>query len=230
MRRLRNATLFGLAVLCRVALQGQPVPGGEEVLRKVEAGFTEVDDYTVTLDIVADIERVKVPPMKVAMAFKKPDRVHFTSTGFAMLPKESIGFTPSQLLRRVEPERVTSDTMNGRPMLEVQVKLRNDQTGLRRLILTVDPDRWTVERLTTPQFDGRTVTALFQYDRFGSTWLPVRLEVTFVIPQQDTLQPPSSPPSQAPPGMSPRSGKITISYSDYRINKGIDDSVFEEEE
>jgi len=230
MRLLRTSVLFGLAVLCRAALPGQPLPGGDEVLRNVEAGFTAVDDYVVTLDIVADIERLKVPPMQVTMSFKKPDRVHFTSTGFAMLPKESIGFTPSQLLQRVEPERVTRDTMNGRPMLDVLVKLRKDRTGLRRLILTVDPERWTVERLTTPQFDGRTVTALFQYGKVGPAWMPVRLEVTFLIPQQDTLQQSPLPNPHMPSGMAPRMGKITISYSDYQINKGLDDSIFKETE
>ena len=84
-----------LIVSALIILGGRPAdPSGEQILKNVESARAAVKDYTVMLDIVADVERLKVPPMKAKMYFKYPDKVHFDSKGFALLPREGLALNP----------------------------------------------------------------------------------------------------------------------------------------
>ena len=98
---------------------GDTVPpqelSGEEILDRVEQTLTRVDDYTVTLDIVADIEGLSVPPMKVTMYFKQPDNVHFDSEGFALIPREGMAMSLAKLKENFSVGRVDRDTVHGEP-------------------------------------------------------------------------------------------------------------------
>ena len=84
-------------------------PSGADILRHVETQVAGVKDYTVTLDVVADIERLKVPPMHATLYFKQPDKVHIESKNFAMLPRESMGMQFSKLNERYAVDSVVAD-------------------------------------------------------------------------------------------------------------------------
>lgn len=197
---------------------------GEEILKRLEANFAGINDYTVSLDAKVDIERMKVPPMKATMYFKQPDKIHFVSEGFALLPKEGVGFNPSKLSERFDVESVAKDTTSHRYTLTVRPK--SDRTRLRRVFLTVNPQTWTVEELLTPQFDGRQMRALFEYRRVEKYSLPSRIAVTFTsdTTRVDTLE---AHPRQQRTGQIPRTGSISIRYSNYKINTGLTDDIFE---
>ena len=76
---MRTALVIALLVVFHPAYSQKPT--GEEILRKAEQNFHDVKDYTVTLDIVADIERIKVPPMHATMYFKQPEKVTLIRRG-----------------------------------------------------------------------------------------------------------------------------------------------------
>ena len=221
MKRIFPFILVVLAVRAAVA-QGI---SGEDILRRVEDTFRSVKDYTVTVDITVDLERLNVPPMQVTMYFKQPDKVHFSSTGFALLPKESIGFTTSRLLAKFNVERVEERKDSAGLRYDLTLKPKADKTGLRRLVLTVNPEHWIPERLAAPQFDGRTMEALFRHENVGEYWLPVAIDVSFTAPETEEQEP--EIPGHARSSV-PRNGRITIRFSDYHVNTGLDDSVFEE--
>ncbi len=75
---------------------------GEEILKKVESQVAGVQDYTVSLGVTVDLERLNVPPMHVTMYYKKPDKVRFASDGFALLPKEGIGIGAGGLVSKYQ--------------------------------------------------------------------------------------------------------------------------------
>jgi outer membrane lipoprotein-sorting protein len=216
---------FLLLVVSRtIALQGQ-TPSGEEILGRVEEHFREVNDYTVSLAITVDLERLKVPPMNVTMYFKQPDKVHFSSTGFALLPKESIAFTRARLLSNFDVEEVSERKDSGGLRYELTLHPKKDKTRLRRLVLTVNPGHWIPERLTAPQFDGRTMEAVFRHEQVDGRWLPASLEVSFAAPEVPEEEP-ALPGTPRQPN--PRNGRITVRFTDYRVNTGLDDSIFTE--
>lgn len=217
--------LFALLVLLGAGAVSAGTPSGEEILGKVEENFRGIEDYTVTLDVTVDLERLSVPPMHVTMYFKRPDRVHFSSQGFALLPKESIAFTSSGLLMHFTVEQTTERRDSTGLRYDLMLKPKKDKTGLRRLMLTVNGEHWVPERLAAPQFDGRVMEAVFHHERVEGHWLPVSLDVTFAaseVPEQEQALP-GTPRSPVP-----RNGSISIRFSHYLLNTGLDDAVFAE--
>jgi outer membrane lipoprotein-sorting protein len=218
---------FFIAILLSCATFACAQISGEQILNNIEANYAGIQDYTVTLDVAVDLERLKVPKMNATMLYKKPDKITFKSEGFALLPKEGVGFTPGNLGARFEVVNVESR----KAQYLLTMKLKNDKTKLRKAFVTVNASNWTVSSITTPQFDGRQMNAQFTYQRVDGHWLPATLNVTF---SSDTTDAEPADMFAEMPGVvrssqMPRKGSIAVRYSDYRLNAGLKDDVFEQQ-
>jgi outer membrane lipoprotein-sorting protein len=217
-------------MLCSVliafsAVLGQNVHGsGEEILKRVEEEFAAVQDYVVTLDVVADVEQMNIPPMEVTMYYKHPDKFHFESTGFALLPREGLAFNVARILSRFSIEAVEPGSESGQVRMTLRPK--NDAERVTRLELAIDTTRWKPARVRTTLAGGRTMTARFTYRTFDGFLMPSELRVEFESPPADTTDMPITMPGAVPRAPMPRSGSVTIRYRDYRINVGLTDDIF----
>lgn len=206
-----------------------PDTGGAAILERVAAQYAGVEDYMVTLDVTTNIERMAVPPMHATMYFKKPDRVHFDAKGFAILPREGLTFNPGMLAERFLVDAVVPDTLEGKDVLRVTMRPRSDQARTRRVVLYVNPERWTPEKFMTAGIDGRTMSATFTHARVEEFWLPSRLFVEFSAAADTAAVPQWEQSVPGAGGRAPfRGGSIEVKYSDYRVNTGLEDAVFEE--
>ena len=66
----------------------------DSILDRVKEEFNKIDDYTVDVKIKVDVDFLKMPDREAKIFFKKPDKIHIESEGFAMLPKEGLNFSP----------------------------------------------------------------------------------------------------------------------------------------
>ena len=221
----RTLTVWSLLVTGAVVVVQ---PSGEAILRNVAASFPGVRDYSVTLDITPDIERLNVPPMHVKMYYKQPDKFHFESDNFALLPREGLAFNPERLLTRFSVEEVSGDSVDGKQELKLLLRPREERARATKVLLYVDSSAWKPSRIVTSLFDGRTMTATFRYEEQSGHLMPSVLIVQFTSPTQDTTEQNSTVDEAAPiqrPQM-PRRGTVTIRYSDYEINTGLSDDIF----
>jgi hypothetical protein len=183
------------------------LPDGETVLKNIEARWLPVKDYAVTLAVTADIEKLDVPPMVVRMYFKQPDKTHFESEGFAVLPREKYAV-----------EAVSRDSASA--SLRLKLISRGETGPARRLTLLVDPKDLTVDGLESGTADGRRMKAVFTYAPTGGFLLPSSLVVEFA-----SDAPAEAPETPQSPGR-PRKGKVTVIFTDYRVNSGLSDDLF----
>lgn len=204
------------------------LPAGEALLKRVEAEFAKVQDYTVTLDVTADVERMNVPPMHVQMYYKHPDKFHFASANFALLPREGLAFNVARILSRFSVE----DVGEGEQPTSVHILLRpkSDAARVGKLEISIDTTLWRPTVVKSVLIGGRTMTARFQYARYEGYVMPALLTVQFKSPPADSTDAPISMPGAIPRSPMPRNGTVTIRYSDYKINKGLSDDVFEKSE
>jgi outer membrane lipoprotein-sorting protein len=233
----RSCMCAGIVLMAAAVMPGFRLGGltGEEILRKVEGQVERVKDYTVTLDVVADVERMKVPPMHATMYYKYPDKVHFDAKGFAMLPRESMGLQFGHLSQQYAVDSVQHEGKGTPVLYRLVMHPRDERSNVRRILLWVDGDRWTPDRLEIPNADGRIMQAAFTYGSFGGCWLPTELTVRFSMASHDsTAVTPANPFTQPnPPARSgqrgnQRQGTVTVRYSDYRVNTGLADELFEQ--
>lgn len=205
----------------------------DEVLSRLGAVTENIRDYTVTLDVTVDLDRLKVPAMKITMYFRQPDKVRFDSQDrFAMLPREGMTLNPRRLRENFHVGSGVPDTLGGKSVYRVVLKPKKDKTGLQELYLYIDSTRWTPERLVSPLFDGRTMSLSYAYAKVNGFWLPSENVVTFSSTVTDTTEQDAPAQSNLPvraPRM-PRNGTVTIRYSDYKVNTGLGDEVFEKKE
>jgi hypothetical protein len=203
-------------------------PSGETILRNVQDAIAGVRDYSVMLDITAELDRLNVPPMKVRLYFKQPDKVHYEAQGFALLPREGLVLNIPALIARYSVDHVDRETVEGVPLYNVRLLARSDRTRLRTMLLYVHPVRWTIERLVTPQPGDRTMTASIRYVQVDGTWLPGTMVASFMLAPRDTADAnlfEQVTPTRQP--QLPRNGTVTVRYSEYRLNTGLRDSLFE---
>lgn len=220
--RFRILTLVTLFVQ-----QAWAQPSGEEILGKVQESFSAVQDYAATLDVSVDMERLRVPAMKVTLYFKQPDKVHFESEGFAMLPREGVAFNPARFLSRYTVEGVSTEDPAGHQLYRLVLSPKDNRSAARRLFLFVNPRGWIVERLQTPMVDGRTMTASFSYQDVSGFSFPGEVVVEFTAQAADTGSTATDLPVPLSRPQIPRTGTITIKYSDVRVNTGLSDDIFE---
>ena len=220
--------LLGM-LLCPVSGEDGGITG-EQVLRNVEAAFSGVDDFTVSVDIAVDMEGLRVPPMHVMMYYKKPDMVHLEAEGFAMLPREGMGLNFIRLLRQFSAGSPDLDTIAGKTDYMLRLKPRDERDRRRSLLLYVDRERWTPDLLMFTSLDGRVTTARILYEQKNGFLLPAVVTVKLSTAEADSADiSPAGPETAIPRRQFLRKGTITVRYSDYRVNTGIGDDIFEKE-
>ena len=209
-------------------LGGQTQLSGNEIFKNVEAGLSGMLDYTVDLDVTTNVDRMNVPRMHVRMYYKQPDKFHFESDGFALLPREGLAFSASRMLSRFSVEDVEEEMSGNEKQFKLLLRPRDTRVRATQLILYIDAAYWKPRTIVSSLFDGRTMTASFRYEKQGSYLMPSSLSVEFAAPPADTTDQTLGmevAPLQRP--QMPRSGTITVRYSSYRINTGLSDDIFD---
>jgi outer membrane lipoprotein-sorting protein len=219
-----------------VSAQGQkksPDAAAAAMMLNAAKGFEAVNDFVATIEAEVDMERMRVPKMSATMYFKKPDKVHFSSTNFAMLPREGIVLNPARLRERYESKLVGDEMLDGRNMHKLELTAREAKIRPGRLILWIDPGNWTICRMETVPYQGRVLRLLFTYDlQAGGILLPKTMKASFDLAVRDTSEKSLNLDVQAPPQFDEmprpsRSGSITVKYLEYKVNVGLSDDLFE---
>jgi len=225
-----------VAVCCMISIAqaiGQKNPDAAAIMNNVEKGSSEVKDFVATIEASIDMERIRVPKMNATMYFKKPDKVHFSSTNFAMLPREGVALNPSLLVERYDPKLIGDENLNGRRVQKLELTGKSPAIRPGRLLVWVDPSTWTISKVETVPYQGRSLKLEFTYAaQPGGYLLPKEMKATFEIATRDTLEKrldlDMAAPQQFEEVQRPsRSGTITVKYLDYKVNTGLSDDLFE---
>ena len=218
--------------------KGAGLSGGA-MMENVAKGVEGVKDFVATIEADVNMERVRVPKMSATMYFKQPDKLHFTSSNFAMLPREGLALNPSLLQQRYDAVTRGQDTVEGRMLEKLQLTAKERRTRPAELVLWVDPAHWTIARIQTVPYQGRSLKMDFLYAlQAGKYWLPRTLKASFEIISRDTSEanaeqnfdPDMPTPQQQGVRLPTRGGSITVQYFDYKINTGLSDEIFERKE
>ena len=226
--------LLGLILSDAFAQKDPIIQNADEILTKVVKGFDEVNDFSAVLDAEINMDRMQIPKMHADLFFKKPDKVHFSSKSFLLVPREGIALNPSVLKEHYLPTSAVRDTVDGKIFFKLLLAAKDAKTRLRALSIWVDPANWTITKMETIPYEGRSLTMTFTYEcQLGKYWLPSKLVASFASESEKAEKDSStSLGSQidAAQRSVPRSGKVTVVYSNFKINIGLSDELFEKKE
>jgi outer membrane lipoprotein-sorting protein len=205
----------------------------QKLLDAVMNRFNKVRDYQASIVVKLDMEMVKVPESKARVYFKQPDKFKIVSEGFSMLPKQATKFSPTQLLNfDYTPVYVRAETIDNQKLDVVKIVPNSDTSDVILSTMWIDPKESIVRKVETSTRRGGTVVTELKYDAI-SIPLPIFLKFSFNLGEVELPKSPSSnqQSNNQQSGMhtAKLKGSVLMSYSDYKINKGIDDKFFEED-
>ena len=201
-----------------------------QYLRKSVPEFNIGD--TVDVHVVIQMEEVHIPQMDVKLYFKQPDKVFIKSEGFALLPREGIFQNPARFNEEnFYMELVATEKVDSVMTYKMELIPRTEETMARKITLWIEPEKWVIRRLESISWQGQKTEVRFNYTKVQSEyWLPAETIANLTISgfrgMAGMMQMPKNSDINSNEG---RTGKLTIRFSNYKINRGLPDSIFEQE-
>jgi len=199
-----------------------------QIVANVKQKFDQVKDYTVSIAARVDLERMKIPEMKATLYFKQPDKMHVESKNFSMLPKEGMGLNPSDMLLKYDASLLKSERRNGVMFYDLRLVSKTEKgKQVREYFVTVNGDAWVVSHIESFPMPGRKVTIDFTHALVDDQyWLPSTTDVNYSTEQAEDA-PSEAPQQQGRQRSMPRKGTASVKYTDYKVNTGLSDEIFE---
>jgi outer membrane lipoprotein-sorting protein len=206
-----------------------------EILNAVITNFNKVNDYQVDVNIKVDVEFIKVPETKAKIYFKQPDKVHLEADGFAMLPKNGMEFSPSAFIKKDYTAIYEQDVdLNGYKTSIVKVIPLGDQGEVILSTLWIDQKKQVIRKVESTTKTNGTFSIDFSFDDKIKYPLPSKIIFSF---NMDKMNIPSTitgettnekQDKKSKNSGSTTKGQVIVNYSNYVVNKGISDSIFED--
>ncbi len=226
---MKNALIILFIFVSQMAWNQAKNP--DALFNLLKRKYAGVKDYTVDANIKVDVWFLKMPEKNVKIFYKFPDKVHIEAEGFAMLPKNASGFDPSVFIsekftavyiRSEELGNSTVDLIKTIPMdTEGDVILRT---------FWIDPQKLEIRKLEVNTKSGGTFQVDLNYNNLPHD-LPQKL---YVVSDMKGMDMPKTLTGEVPDNSkkdkTAKSGKgnVTITYSNYKVNTGLSDKIFEE--
>ena len=218
-----------------------------EIINKTEQRFRMINDYQVNMVISINIPAFRMPKKKYTVFFKQPNQVQIKSKGFGLLPRTGMFTPPSENFNNLTDVTInhTADSLGyGSVMLRgnlivdsLAIKMPNDYAKLTfkpTVDVVIDTSQWVITRVITKIDTIKIMEINNIYDFVdGSYFLPIRSTVEYfvkdariskwlkkdigtIIGNQQSIDPVSDMVR----------GEISVTYNKYKVNRGINDSIF----
>jgi len=227
---LKRIGLFGLLVLFLLSPEYLQAQG--DAARHLEAlgkKYSGLKDYVVDVTIHFDIETFKAPDLKARLYYKVPDKMKVESKKVLFFPREGGYFNPS-LFNRDEFTVlfVENTTYGGKKAVKLRLIPKKAKRDIQDLVLSIDTEQNQVRQVDITQAGGKEIKAELTYGTFDHFDLPTRIRLLLDFPE---VEPEMVKGFDTSPRERKRvTGRIEITYSNYKINSGLSDQIFKENE
>jgi len=224
---------FLLAMILFFQMSFAQSKDGTEVIEKVKRKFNQVKDYQVDVKIIVDVNFLKIPPTEAKIFFKQPDKVKIKSQGFALLPKEGLNFTPHSLFKNAYTSFYERDEMyEGVNCAVVKIIPLGEASEIILSTIWIDKKNSLIKKVeSTTKLNG-TFTIDFAYSAEVNYPLPSQMVFSFDAGKMNIPNPMEGSNSNDEPKKKKNKltkGTVKVLYANYKVNLGIDDSLFEKE-
>jgi hypothetical protein len=179
----------------------------------------------VDVNVHFDIEALKAPDMQAKLYFKAPDKMKVESKKVFFFPKEGGYFNPFLFKKKdFEVKLLEHLILDGKNAVRLKLTPRDTGTYNKVFVLTIDTDRNLIKEIKISPSEGREIRAAIEYGMFDGFELPIRIDLQLDIPTDE----PSGMKEFTQFGERAKriTGKVEITYSNYKVNSGLSDEIF----
>lgn len=205
----------------------------EQLVSALKKKLSAIKDFQVDLGITIELEYLNIPDAKAQYFYKAPNKSRVISEGFGLLPKQGIGLPTNDILNVAHTALISgSEEYEGKKLTKVKIIPADEASEVILSTLWVEEKSLLIYKISTSTRKG-TLDMVFNYatpeQKYG---LPKSTIVQFVLPQfalPKSLTGDLQKNNRAQKDMKKDvKGKAIVTYSNYRINKGLRDEVFTE--
>lgn len=209
--------------------------GVKDILQKVKAKYDQVNDYTATGKLKTNVIFIKAPVATVRIYYKKPNQLKIKNeNGISFIPKGSVNVNMNNVLGLNNYEAIDGGTekISGTDCKVVKIFPLSDDENITRATLYIDEKQMLVLKSVISTKENGTYELLMTYKNFSNYGLPDKVELTFNtkeyrLPKGVTIDYDNGTGKEDAEKTKNKKGRVEIIYSNYVINKGVPDSVFQ---
>ena len=199
------------------------------IIEGIKNEFSKVKDYIVNVNVKIEASMLKVPEMKAQFFFKQPDKTKVKSESFAMIPKQGLNVSPVSYLKgEYTSVFARNETIDGRELAVLKIIPLKEESDVLLTTVWVDKTRNVVRKLKSSTKGSGTINVNFNYDENFDYPLPSKIIFSFNLDEKGV--PKDSTKKKRRKGrrfVSGIKGKVILTYSDYKVNTNLPDSLFE---
>jgi hypothetical protein len=210
-------------------LLGQ-TPDPLALLKRVKARHQLVRDFKAGVDIDVDVDFLRLPIKRAQVFYQQPDRWAFKAQGFFMLPRKGVQFSVATYLEKpFSAVYVTSAAIDQVRVDVVKIIPLATDNELVLATLWIDRDTALLQRAEAHTRSAGTYQVSFVYGDAPFD-LPVQTAITFEISRTQLPLKYLGRLRIDPQKLGDKArGTVTLTYTHFRVNEGIDAAVFREE-
>lgn len=205
-----------------------------EIMDKVRYQYSLVKDFEAEVALKIDISYLKVPEGMGKVFYKYPDKTAFDLKGLNMLPQKGLNSPVAQILteKNTTPIYGGQAKYNGMTVELIKMIPLEQNSDIALATLWVDERTNTIAKMETTTKKSGTFTAEIQYHNVDKKfYVPKQVFVSFEVPEFKlpktmTGDFDSKTENRKPSENGKTKGTVTLKYWNYKVNKGINDSVF----
>jgi outer membrane lipoprotein-sorting protein len=207
----------------------------EELIQKVRQKLDKVNNYEAKGKMKTNVIFIKAPVATVKIFYKKPNKLRIVNeSGISFIPKGSVNVN----LNNVIVNNGSFDIIDvgkeaGSNLRIIKLLPRDESADVVLSTLYIDEAQALIKKAKTTTREQGTYEMEMSYGKYAEYGLADKLVFTFntkdyKLPKGITFDyDDGSKKRRNDEAIKNKKGKVEITYSNYIINKGVPDSVFQ---
>ena len=227
---MKKISILFFALFLFIQLAGQTP---QELINKIRAKLEKVNDYTAKGKLKTNVVFIKAPIASVKVYYKKPDKMKIVNeNGISFIPKGSVNINLAKFLSgsgNFEIVDAGTEPATGLRILKLLPSDENSEIVLSTLY--IDEKTELIKKAKNTTRDNGTYELEMSYGKYIDYSLPDKVIFSFntkdyKLPKGVTFDYDDGTEKKPGEDLKNKKGKVEITYTEYLINKGVNDAVF----
>jgi outer membrane lipoprotein-sorting protein len=239
MKQRTPIRLFIITLLFSISANAQLVPPmretAEEVIQKVRAKLDKVNDYEAKGKMKTNVVFIKAPVASVKIYYKKPNKLRIINgSGISFIPKGSVNINLSNIFVDTTGfDMIDAGKESGTNLRIIKLLPKDENAEIVLSTLYIDEAQLLIKKSKTTTKENGTYELEMTYGKYAGYGLADKAIFSFntkdyKLPKGVSFDyDDGNKKEQTTDKVKNRKGKVEITYSNYIINKGVPDSIFQ---
>lgn len=205
----------------------------QELINKIKEKLEKVNDYTAKGKLKTNVVFIKAPIASVKVYYKKPDKMKIVNeNGISFIPKGSVNINLTKFLSGSGNYEIVDAGIEPSTGLRILKLLPSDENSEIVLsTLYIDEKAELIKKAKNTTRDNGTYELEMRYGKYITYSLPDKVIFSFntkeyKLPKGVTFDYDDGAEKKPDEDLKNKKGKVEITYTEYLINKGVNESVF----